>query len=679
MKKVLFTAFILSLALTACSLASDITPPPDYQPPVAQPTAAQVVYPLVPPDPSDGAAIFPEKCAPCHGDAGLGNGPQSAKLPNPPAAIGTAQVARLAKPQTWYDVVTNGRMEQSMPPFKSLSDRQRWDVIAYVLSLSTTPQEIQQGQTIYQQKCQSCHGLQGRGDGPQAATAGGKEPDWSDGSRLASRSANDLFTVITNGVAPAMPAYSSQLSEDERWAVAAYIRTLSFAGSNTIQASAATPAAASTTSATSTLATPDQNATPLATSAATLAATPSAGGTAVAQGPTSTAAPLPVGTTSAGTPVVTGKFNISGKVTFSAGGSLPSGLNVTLQGFDNMTPAWTATAPLSADGTFAFSGVDVVQNRVWMAQVEYNKVTFSSQPLHSTDVQPGKDASVAINISPSSTDVSVLKAQRLHVFFDFSTSGTLQVAELFIVQNPTDKAVVPADPANPALKFELPQGAVNLFFQDGTLGDGRYVKTDTGFGDNQTIPPQGTVQELFGYDMPYTNNTANLSVPISMPVDSAVVMVPAGGVSVSGPQVTNAGTRDVQGSGTIALFTAANLASGTKLDLTVSGVPAAQPGASGSASTPASNSPAALIIGLAVFGVVLVGGGFWLFRQRRRARAEYDEEEDEEELPAANESAESILDAIVTLDDLYQAGDLPEAAYKERRAELKERLKALRS
>jgi hypothetical protein len=36
------------------------------------------------------------------------------------------------------------------------------------------------------------------------------------------------------------------------------------------------------------------------------------------------------------------------------------------------------------------------------------------------------------------------------------------------------------------------------------------------------------------------------------------------------------------------------------------------------------------------------------------------------------------LDAIVALDDLYQAGELPETAYQQRRADLKERLRKIR-
>jgi hypothetical protein len=55
-----------------------------------------------------------------------------------------------------------------------------------------------------------------------------------------------------------------------------------------------------------------------------------------------------------------------------------------------------------------------------------------------------------------------------------------------------------------------------------------------------------------------------------------------------------------------------------------------------------------------------------------------DVEEEEEELTvqAADEqdSAESLMDAILALDDLYREGKLSEDAYLQRRAELKERL-----
>jgi hypothetical protein len=43
----------------------------------------------------------------------------------------------------------------------------------------------------------------------------------------------------------------------------------------------------------------------------------------------------------------------------------------------------------------------------------------------------------------------------------------------------------------------------------------------------------------------------------------------------------------------------------------------------------------------------------------------------------AGETSDSLMDAILALDDQYQAGEIPEEAYRLRRDELKQRLQAL--
>jgi hypothetical protein len=87
------------------------------------------------------------------------------------------------------------------------------------------------------------------------------------------------------------------------------------------------------------------------------------------------------------------------------------------------------------------------------------------------------------------------------------------------------------------------------------------------------------------------------------------------------------------------------------------------------------NNTTGLLIGLGVFGLALVAAGFWLLRQRtaRQLKAEPAPEEILE-----SETEESLLDAILALDDLYQAGKLPEDAYQQRRGVLKARLRAAR-
>ena len=68
---------IIAVFLAACNftLAEDVTPPPIMSPPTPVPTMGPL-FPASAPDVANGAAIYVEKCAPCHGDTGLGDGPQ---------------------------------------------------------------------------------------------------------------------------------------------------------------------------------------------------------------------------------------------------------------------------------------------------------------------------------------------------------------------------------------------------------------------------------------------------------------------------------------------------------------------------------------------------------------------------------------------------------------------------
>ena len=90
---------LLALTLTACNLtlAEDVTPPPDYVPPTAIPTMGPL-YPAQTPNVDDGAAIYTEKCLPCHGEKGLGDGPQGIQLGVTVRAFGLPEIARPASP-----------------------------------------------------------------------------------------------------------------------------------------------------------------------------------------------------------------------------------------------------------------------------------------------------------------------------------------------------------------------------------------------------------------------------------------------------------------------------------------------------------------------------------------------------------------------------------------------------
>jgi mono/diheme cytochrome c family protein len=635
-RRILILSF-LAVLLSACSfsLAEDITPPPgSVQQPVQTMQPEPVsgpLYPLVPPDPIRGEAIYAEKCAPCHGTGGLGDGERAAQLPNPVPALGSSQVARQAIPAQWYAMVTQGNLERFMPPFTSLSNGERWDVVAYALSLSAPPDLVEQGDALFQENCAGCHGERAQGDGPEAASLTAAPKDLTNQELMAGKSAADLFAAISQGAPPDMPAFEDQLSEDERWVLASYLRNLTFSRSQGEQAAAPTPMLQVTT--------------PMSETVTAASGTP----VAAAEEPTS----------SAGT--------VTGSVVNLSNQPVPEGLEVILRGYDNMTPVITQTTTLQTDGKYAFENVEMPTGRAFMVLVDYKGTQYGSDIALAQPGDPSLELPIAIY--ETSSDSSQLKADRLHVFLEFVDEKTLRVIELYIISNPTNTTIVPPEEGQPTLAFDLPEGATNLQFQDGVLG-GRYVETEGGFGDTAPIRPgSGSYELLFGYELPY-DRKLDLSHPVPIPADAVVILSPENGVKIRGESLVDAGTRDVQGA-QYRLYNGESLPAGGDLSLSVSG----QPSGGGSVSITPGNSTN-LIIGLTVFGVALVVAGVWLFLRSRKAEAEATEPEEEvvEETGSTSDNPDALMDAIIALDDLYQAGELPETAYQERRAKLKRRL-----
>lgn len=132
-------SFASAALLGGCSfsLAQDVTPPPNSE--LSSEPVVTVVsgLPESPPDPLRGKVLFLQNCAPCHGIGGLGDGEQSGDLPVAVPAIGTTELVRASTPIEWFMIVSQGNLDNFMPPFAaSLTSQQRWDVLAYVYSLS---------------------------------------------------------------------------------------------------------------------------------------------------------------------------------------------------------------------------------------------------------------------------------------------------------------------------------------------------------------------------------------------------------------------------------------------------------------------------------------------------------------------------------------------------------------
>jgi len=655
-----FTGFIvltfLATALSACSFStvSDITPPPgSEQGPLQSSTqSAKVtsVYPIVPPDLADGEKIYQQECAECHGEQGLGDGPQVSQLSVPAATLGLSDLARLYSPADWYTIVTQGNMEKFMPAFSNLSDRQRWDVVAYAMSLSVPDEQVAQGNLLYQENCITCHGPTGSGDGSASGDLATAPTDLTQQSFMVRKSATSLYQAISIGLSPDMPAFADKLTEDERWALVGYLRTLSYASQQASLAAYPAPVL-----------------TPISTSAPG-SYPPPQGYPAPALSQTALISP-----TGEISPTATFTGSVAVQLINGSGGSTPSDVPVTLYGFDDMQNTYSATLTTGANGLYTFSNINMPEGRVFMAGANYASSVYGSDIVTVNPATP--ELNLQITVYDTTTDISALTADRLHILFDFSQPDVAQVIEVFIISNPSRQAVVSANQDHTVVTFPLPAGYSNLQFQDGTLG-GRYLEVGQGFADTSTVSPGvGDYTVIFAFQMPY-NRKLDFVQPMSLPTAAVVVMVPEKGVKVISDHLQDGGTIDYQNL-TYHKYDGSGLIAGSSLEFTLSGSP-------NNASAATLFSPGtgqSLAIGLGVFGVALLATGFWLYR-RNQVRLVAQSltgdvllSEAESQVDVVLEDEDTLMDAIIALDDQYNAGNLPEEAYLERRSVLKAKLR----
>ncbi len=79
-----------------------------------------------------GKQIAMTNCAPCHGQGGKGDGPGAAALPKKPADW-TSKAVQSEGEGSLFVKISDGN--PPMPPWASLPDKDRWDLVNYIKTL----------------------------------------------------------------------------------------------------------------------------------------------------------------------------------------------------------------------------------------------------------------------------------------------------------------------------------------------------------------------------------------------------------------------------------------------------------------------------------------------------------------------------------------------------------------
>jgi mono/diheme cytochrome c family protein len=173
-----------------------------------------------------GKELYVKNCATCHGTSGAGDGPSAAPLLPKPNDLTAARHTSAALAAA----ITGGVPGTGMPAFPMLSRVDLAALVAYTSQLAPAtnapPDEAATHASIarrlYEQNCANCHGLTGAADGIAAAPL----PRPPANFQSVQPTPASALRVITEGVpGTAMPPWKTKLTDEERKALAEYVRS----------------------------------------------------------------------------------------------------------------------------------------------------------------------------------------------------------------------------------------------------------------------------------------------------------------------------------------------------------------------------------------------------------------------------------------------------------------------
>jgi hypothetical protein len=341
----------------------------------------------------------------------------------------------------------------------------------------------------------------------------------------------------------------------------------------------------------------------------------------------------------------------------TSGQAMPAGFEVTLRGLDGEQEIPAITSAVGAEGEFLFEGLAIVPGRLYWVSAEHQGLVYRTEPAHL--MLGDQPVELPLTIYDVTTDTDLVRVERLHLIFEFTPQGVINVLEVWLLSNLGESTVIASEDKG-ILEITLPEGAGALEVEAGLAGE-RIRATDGGIADNGPLLPGVNAGDLtFAFQLPYERRLTFLQ-SVDREVVAVVVLLQEEGPDVSGDGLEETGVRQI-GDESWRSYEAGPLASGESLRLDFSGRLGAAGGTAGSTSL-------SLIIGAGALGLALIVGG--LLWYRRMDAGDEVAPEDESLSSDLAEARDGLLQALADLDDAYESGEVSEASYRRKRAKLK--------
>lgn len=353
---------------------------------------------------------------------------------------------------------------------------------------------------------------------------------------------------------------------------------------------------------------------------------------------------------------------------------------LVLQGDTKLDALETSTG---ADGSFRFEGLDTDASLEYWPEVVYLEVPYSGAEPYRFD---GGETTLVTTITVYETtdDDSTIGLDSVHLIAE-SFGEMLRVSEIHLVGNSGDRTYIgraAESGQSTTVSILLPENAVGVAFEQDTSGE-RFVEAEAGVLDTEPVPPgQETSLVFFSYHLPVTGETIPLERRFAYPVSTLSALVAQPDLTLRSDQLEARGPESFQGR-QYEFYVSQDLASGAPLVMELvpqTDVTSAQStestSAEGAESLPdvaaGGNQGFLRWFGLGLVGLAVIGAVVYSLASRQPASGPASAPD-----LAADPKAQKLLAELADLEDAFEAGQVDEAAYERRRAEIYEMIKSL--
>ncbi|NQW21130.1 MAG: hypothetical protein HQ477_10495 [Chloroflexi bacterium] len=356
--------------------------------------------------------------------------------------------------------------------------------------------------------------------------------------------------------------------------------------------------------------------------------------------------------------------NILGRVTNGTeGGVLPDDLEVLLMSIDltsNQIIEQEKTI-VDKDGIFRFG--NLVSGPGLGYRVVVNGTSYTPS-IDMSQVENWQNVRISIYDETTALDDITLNSYVLMVPTIDARSRQVGVLTVINVNNTGDEVWIP-DLTDPnltgldLLRFNLPEGFTDLSIES-ELPTGNILEIDTGFALTNPIPP-GEFAILISYILSYEGDEFDFTLKLPYGAEQVRMLLPEGGGSISA-EGFGAPESVVVADSVFNQFQGENYSAGSQLVTTFSGLP--QPTVMQQVSDFFKGRTYVIVI-IWIVGIALLAIlGYAMYSSRKNLNMTSD---DDDEMASSTD----IIAEIAALDEEFEANNIDEDEYNERRDKLK--------